>query len=521
MSNGLPRQIEDILHRQSTFTRADLARIERRDRLPPGSLGPDLSGIVSLGTDSQGRERFTGHDMLAIERGMADAAATLHSRRRHVIGARAADRAAAGGGLQLGDQQKAALRHVLCGPDLSLVVGHAGTGKSAMLAAAQTAWRGAGYGIKGGALSGIAAEGLEQGSGIESRTLAAWETLWTRRRDLLTARDVLVIDEAGMIGSRQMARLLTAAAKARAKVVLVGDFEQLQGIEAGAAFRALVDRHGAAAIHDIRRQLIDWQRAATRELATGATGAAIDRYAGAGMVHQNPTREEARLSLVAAWDAARRNGGSQIMLAHARVDVLALNLLARACRRAAGELGRDISIDTAQGPRSFAAGDAVMFLRNDRALKVKNGTVGTIERIGGGRLEIAAAGRAVSVDPAAYRDLAHGYAATVHKAQGVTVDRAFLLASPAFDRHLAYVGLSRHRESVCLHWAVEDFRDAAQLKAVLARPGGKDTTLDYLPCPAPAPGLLATAWRAAVTAASSLFGRALRPVAIFRNGGPL
>lgn len=507
MSSGLPAQIEDILHRKSTFTRADLARIERRDRMSPGSLGPDLPGIVPIGTDSQGRERFTGQNMLAIERGMADTAATLHGRSRHAIGSRAVARAATGGGLQLGDQQNAALRHVLRGPDLALVIGHAGTGKSAMLAAARTAWRNGGYSIKGGALSGIASEGLEQGAGIESRTLAAWETLWTRGRDPLTARDVLVIDEAGMIGSRQMARLLTAAAKARAKVVLVGDFEQLQGIEAGAAFRALVDRHGAAAIHDIRRQLIDWQRAATRELATGVTGAAIERYAGAGMAHQHPTREDARRSLVAAWDAARRNGGSQIMLAHARVDVLALNLLARACRRAAGELGRDISIDTAQGPRSFAAGDAVMFLRNDRALKVKNGTVGTVGRIGGGRIEIEATGRAVSVDPTAYRDLAHGYAATVHKAQGVTVDRAFVLASPAFDRHLAYVALSRHRESVSLHWAREDFRDAAYLNAVLARPGGKDTTLDYLPAPEPAPGLLAGAWRAASAAITAAFRR--------------
>ncbi|HQR90613.1 MAG TPA: AAA family ATPase, partial [Caulobacter sp.] len=93
------------------------------------------------------------------------------------------------------------------------------------------------------ALSGIAAETLEGGSGIASRTIASLEHQWAQGRELLDARDVLVIDEAGMIGSRQMERLLSAAEKAGVKVVLVGDPEQLQAIEAGAAFRSIAERH--------------------------------------------------------------------------------------------------------------------------------------------------------------------------------------------------------------------------------------------------------------------------------------
>ena len=136
-------------------------------------------------------------------------------------------------------------------------------------ASAREAWEDSGYPVRGAAHSDIAAEKLESGSGIASRTIASLEHQWGQGRNPLTGRDVLVIDEAGMIGSRQMERVLSAGEAAGAKVVLVGDPEQLQAIEAGAAFRSLAERHGAIEITQIRRQGEDWQRDATRQLATG------------------------------------------------------------------------------------------------------------------------------------------------------------------------------------------------------------------------------------------------------------
>ena len=200
-----------------------------------------------------------------------------------------------------------------------------------------------------------------------------------------TSRDVLVIDEAGLVGSRQMERVLSHAAEAGAKVVLVGDPEQLQAIEAGAAFRALSERHGAAEITQVRRQHQAWQREATKELATERTAAALERYEQAGMVHAHATRDEAKAALVEGWDAARRAEPerSQVMLAYTRADVRDLNELARAKVRAAGELGADRTVTTERGERVFAAGDRVMFLRNERSLGVKNGTLGTAGAAGG------------------------------------------------------------------------------------------------------------------------------------------
>lgn len=112
-------------------------------------------------------------------------------------------------GLVLARGQRAAFDHVTSSQDLSLVVGYAGTGKSAMLGVTREAWQGAGYEVRGAALSGIAAEGLENGSGIASRTIASIEHGWSQGRDLLTARDVLVIDEAGM--GRNVAHDLAAS----------------------------------------------------------------------------------------------------------------------------------------------------------------------------------------------------------------------------------------------------------------------------------------------------------------------
>ena len=137
---------------------------------------------------------------------------------------------------------------------------------------------------------------------------------WQQGRDLLTARDVLVIDEAGMVGTRQLERVLSHAAEAGAKAVLLGDPQQLQAIEAGAAFRSIHERHRGAEIGDVRRQREDWQRDATRDLATGKTGLALEAYGSHGMVHEAESREQARGDLVERWNRDRL--GHELAITH-------------------------------------------------------------------------------------------------------------------------------------------------------------------------------------------------------------
>ena len=477
-----------LTHQHSTFTRQDLARLLHRhsdgaeqftDLMAKVEASPE---VVRLGLDDRGQERFTTRMMIATEARMERAAGALGDGRGHGVGASVQADALAP--RALGDEQATAFRHVTGEGDLALVVGYAGTGKSMMLGAAREAWEASGYNVRGATLSGIAAENLEAGSGVSSRTIASFEHAWGQGRDGLTSRDVLVIDEAGMVGSRQMERVLSRAAEAGAKVVLVGDPEQLQAIEAGAAFRALSERHGAAEITTVRRQATEWQRSATQELATGRTAEALARYETADMVEAHATRDVAKAALVAGWDAQRQAepGSSAVILAYTRADVADLNRLARERMQAAGELGTDQVVTTERGERTFAPGDRVMFLRNECGMGVKNGTLGTVEQVSASEMAVRLDGyerRTVAFDLKDYAHVDHGYAATVHKAQGVTVERAHVLASPHMDRHAAYVGLTRHREGVALHYGRDDFQNQRQLARGLGRERAKDTTLDY------------------------------------------
>jgi len=246
-----------ITVQQSTFTRHDIARFlhghtadaeQFRNALAAVEASPEL---VRLGRDGRGAMRYTTREMLALERGLAATAEALGKGGQSAVASALCRQYAEAA--KLGAEQTHALAHITGGAGLAAVVGHAGTGKSTLLGAARTLWAAAGYRVRGAALSGIAAEGLQQGAGIESRTIASLLRQWAQGRETLSARDVLVVDEAGMVGSRDLAALLAAVRAAGAKLVLVGDAEQLQPIAAGAPFRAIVERVGAAALTVVRR----------------------------------------------------------------------------------------------------------------------------------------------------------------------------------------------------------------------------------------------------------------------------
>ena len=480
--------LDAITHSQATFTRRDLAMFLHRHSdgkeqfdLAMGAVqsSPD---IVALGVDGKGAERFTSRGMIEIETRLEQACQQLALRQNHGVPEIGSQIIPGTPGLLLSEDQQTALTHITKGPDIALVIGYAGTGKSTMLGVAREAWEEAGYDVRGAALSGIAAENLEAGSGIDSRTIASMEHGWQQGRDLLTSRDVLVIDEAGMVGTRQMERVLSHARDAGAKVILVGDPQQLQAIEAGAAFRSIAEHHGSVEITEIRRQHVDWQRDATRHLATGRTAEALDGYRRHDMLLGANSREVARGELIDRWDRERiaSPDQSRIILTHTNDEVRELNLAARERLRANSELGSDIAIQVERGERSFATGDRVMFLRNDRELGVKNGSLGTLQSVNAQRMSVLLDdGRSVAFDLKDYAHIDHGYAATIHKAQGATIDRTYVLATPGMDQHSSYVALSRHRDSVQVHYGRDDFADDGRLARTLSRERAKDMASDY------------------------------------------
>ncbi len=402
--------------------------------------------------------KFSTREMISAERSMVDSAERLARDVRHGVPDSITNTTIDGVGTLSAEQQNA-VRHVLKPGSLAVVIGDAGTGKSFSMKVAREAWQAHGFNVRGAALAGKAADELKAGSGIDSRTLASLEIAWKYGKDRLTSRDVLVIDEAGMIGSRQLGRVLAAAEKAGAKVVLLGDDKQLAAIEAGAAFRAVVQHVGAAEITEVRRQKEAWAREAGQQLARGSVADGLAAYAERGHVQIHDSREVARDALAAAY-VDDKGKGSQIILAHSNVDVQALNLAVREARKERGELAGSARFVAENGGREFAAGDRIVFLQNDRDLGVKNGTLGTVERAEDGSLAVRLdSGEARQVLASQYAAVDHGYAVTIHKAQGATVDRAYLLVTPGMDRSLAYVGMTRHREAATLFAGADDFID--------------------------------------------------------------
>jgi hypothetical protein len=402
------------------------------------------------------------------------------------------------GAAGLSEEQRQAVQHITGPEQCSVVVGFAGAGKSTMLAAAKDAWEAGGYKVHGAALSGKAAEGLEDSSGIASRTLASWEYGWKNpnvgKRPELGRNDVLVIDEAGMVGSRQLAKFVGEAEQRGAKIVLVGDHEQLQAIGAGAPFRAIAESIGFAELNDIRRQREGWQREASVAFASHRTGEGISAYGTRGAVRFAETRDEARAEIVRDYleDRDARPEGSRAALAHRRVDVRAINADIRHALQERGQLalggdeqgrlGREVTYQTNEGVRSFAPGDRIVFLENNSDLGVKNGMLGTVEKVEDGRMRTSLDGkdRSLSFATADYKAFEHGYATTIHKTQGATVDRSFVFASGSMDRHLTYVAMTRHRDEVRLYAGLDEFKGQEALSQRLSRSGQKETTLDYV-----------------------------------------
>ncbi|KVK59234.1 conjugal transfer protein TraA [Agrobacterium sp. TS43] len=438
---------------------------------------------------------FTTREILRIEFDMAQSAEVLS--KRTGFGVADAKIAAAVRQVETADPEKPfkldaeqvdAVRHVTGENAVAAVVGLAGAGKSTLLAAARVAWERDDRRVFGAALAGKAAEGLEDSSGIKSRTLASWELAWANGRDLVGRGNVFVIDEAGMVSSQQMARVLKVLEEAGAKAVLVGDAMQLQPIQAGAAFRAISDRIGFTELAGVRRQREEWAREASRLFARGEVEKGLDAYAAHGRLVESETRDEIIGRMVSDWADARRSlvqasrdqengprlrGDELLVLAHTNDDVRKLNEALRKVMMDDGALTGAREFHTARGMREFAAGDRIIFLENARFLEprasrlgpqyVKNGMLGTIVATGDKRAGPLLSvrldnGRDVVISEDSYRNIDHGYAATIHKSQGATVDRTFVLATGMMDQHLTYVSMTRHRERVDLYAAKEDFQ---------------------------------------------------------------
>lgn len=356
--------------------------------------------------------------------------------------------------LSLSSEQQAMVQTVATSPDrVVCVVGLAGAGKTTATHALAEAFRAMGAPVLGAAPSGVAAEKIEDETGVASTTLH--RLLDESARNGLPRGCLLIVDEAGMVETRILAPVLEAVERAEGKAVLIGDPLQLPAVGAGGLFAGIVERHGAVELGENRRQRDELEREALAAIRRGfgrdylVFAESRERL----VVSESPLATRTRL-LAEWWGVARDDPASNVMIALRRRDVAELNALGRALMDSHGRLGQE---RMAVAGREFAPGDRIVCLRNSDPLGVRNGTRATVEAVDAeeGALRVATDRGDQLTLHRRYLEaghVRHAYALTGHAGQGLTVERAFVLGSgEARLQEWGYVTLSRARAATRLY----------------------------------------------------------------------
>jgi conjugative relaxase-like TrwC/TraI family protein len=401
--------------------------------------------------ERHGAARYTTGRVLAAEQAILELTEQGRTAGVAVAAADIVTRAAADAGLGV-DQGAAVARLCRGGERVAVMVGPAGAGKSRSLAAARAAWQAAGVAVRGVAPSAVAAGVLAEQASISADTLAKFLLDAEAGRTRLLPGEVVVCDEASMVSTRDLARLVTLTHAAGGKAVLVGDHRQLGSVDAGGLFRLLATDAHTAELTAIRRFSDPWEGDATRRLRAGDTSVLCE-YDTRGRISSGD-RTAMLDAAHAAWAAARADGRTVVVMASDHDTVNQLALRARAARVAAGEVA---AVGIRSGGQIVGVGDEVVTTLNDRRLVttaggwVRNGDCwrvqshrpdGTVvlDSLDGG-------GRVTAPADYATDHLALAYAVTVHKSQGLTVDDAVLVVDTNTAAEHLYVGMTRGRHT--------------------------------------------------------------------------
>ena len=403
--------------------------------------------------------RYSTPELLALEQRLVEHAMARRGSGTATVEPSEVDRVVAERDWLSDEQVDAVGQLTSTGDGVAVVVGRAGSGKTSMLGAAREAWNAAGIPVTGVALAARAALELRNGAGIPATTIDRFLLDVQHPGGELPIGGVLIVDEAGMVGSRTLARVMDLAAASGTKVVLVGDHHQLPEIDAGGAFAGLVNRLPSIELNDNRRQHEVWERDALDELRDGDITTAVDAYEERGRLVVAETVDAVREQLVGDWwQSVAEHGTDALIIASRRVDIDDLNRRARQRLDAIGELGEEA---VEAGGRDYRVGDRIICLRNHRSVGVLNGTRGTISAVDSAARTVTFhrddSGEAVVLSPI-YLDAGwvdHAYAITAHKAQGLTCETTFVLADDTTYREWGYVAMSRGRSQNRLYLVEE------------------------------------------------------------------
>jgi conjugative relaxase-like TrwC/TraI family protein len=420
------------------------ATLEHARRETPGSL-------VYLGNDPRGDERFTTRRHYELEQDIIRMAEESRGDRRHLVSDRAFKEAIAKRPTIRPEQAEAVRAITQEEGSLKNVCGWAGTGKTFALDCAREAWEGSGYTVIGGAVSGKAARGLAEEAHMKCDSVA--KILWDLENPTpkakfkpLDERTVVVIDEAGMLGSEQLHRLQSQVHAANAKLVLVGDERQIQAIDAGGGFAGLSKRLGYAELKEITRQRNEDDRQAVYDFAEGRAALALDSYAKRGRLVLGDDKQAALRAIASDWQEDPTAAEEKLILASTNAQAADLNALVQQARLDEGQLG---ALSFRKGDEQIHVNDRILFTGRAKWYGIVNGDLATVTdydpAAGTMSVKLDTGDRmTLPVDKAPEFRL--GYTLTTHKGQGATVENAYVFVYGGMtDLQMSYVQTSRAR----------------------------------------------------------------------------
>lgn len=401
---------------------------------------------------------------------------------------------------ELSDEQKHAVRLAAGRDGVVVIEAGAGTGKTTLTQAVVAAAEESKLRVIGLAPSWDAADELRKSTGVEAMAIAAWRHRADRDQHRFDPKTVVLVDEAGMVGTKDMAAIVTEAREAGAKVVVLGDRQQLESVSGGGALRAVVEVLGrTATLGTVRRQQVDWQRVASERMCVGDVEGGLRMYAREGRIELQAGAEAAQARVIEAWAGFRaEHGNDEVLIVTRRnIDVAELNRLARVALRGEGELlGEDISLHARDRKGKIqalplAVGERVRFGENLPVHGIRNGTRAVIQEIkpgsgGGARLTVKLEdGRLISDEWSNFSRpgpggakrpprIGYSYAGTVYSAQGRTIAATVAYVGAATEARELYVGLTRHRADALI--IVERDRLEGQVKQRQADPRAPATS---------------------------------------------
>lgn len=389
----------------------------------------------------------------------------------------------------LTEEQKQAYTKITRGRGLSLVEGHAGTGKSALLYELKELYEKEGYVVRAFGPDSATVQVLEE-KGFKNAVNIPYflfKNYYKKTpRKISLYREVWVVDEAGKVGNEHLAEFLRLAVKNEAQVILTGGTEQLPSVQRGGMFKLLCNQFGCELLKDIKRQQFDYQREISKKLALREMSSAFDMIASNGIFHWTNTKEEAVIKIVEKWavDRIYYPCSTSVIIAHTNAEVRHINNLARLCRKELGELGeKEFLCKMIYGNGLVSEGDIIEFRKNDRKLNVYNGSKGVLISAKHNEfiVQIRENGieKQIKFDPNEYSSFQLGYATTLNRSQGKSLKRVYVLHHRRMNRPMFYVGLTRHIRSIDYFISQKDASCLAELKLQALREIEKLSTLNF------------------------------------------